>query len=79
MSHELCKAVTENSFIALSVFYFTDQLFEYWLGKTEKGSKIGLVITGFAYIAVLLLRRKDNGKRNTCDHGSGNDASSEGK
>ena len=73
MSHELCKAVTENSFIALSVFYFTDQLFEYWLGKTEKGSKIGLVITGFAYIAVLLLRRKDNG------NGSSGDGSSKGK
>lgn len=52
-----------TSMAALALLYLADQLFEYWLGKTNKisaGSKVGLIITALASIAVLILRRKEN-------------------
>lgn len=61
MITEACHQYPATSVAALGSFYFADTLLEHWLGKTEKvsaGSKVGLILTGLAALAVLITRKK---------------------
>jgi len=62
MIAQACHQYPATTIATLSTFYLADSLLEYWLGKTQKlsaGSKVGLILTGLAAVAILIARKKN--------------------
>lgn len=63
MIAQACQQYPVTTIASLIGACLVNELFEYWIGKTEKysaGSKIELILTGLAALAVLFTRKKKN-------------------